>query len=285
MVDLSLHLHPDVLAVCLGLGGAYLYAVLRYGRLVHPQPGDRPVTAWQATSFAAALVLLWMAAGSPLHAAGEALFAAHTVEHLLYALVVPPLLLAGVPTWMGELVLARVPGAGVLRVLGRPVVAAVIFNGVLLAMHWPPAVELMLASAPAHALLHGLMLLAGLVLWLPVASPVPAIPRLSLPAQMFYLFLQTLLPTIPASFLTFADTPVYGVYAELPRLWGISAVDDVRVAGLVVKIGAGFLLWTVITVLFFRWSRREEASGRGAVPAPADGTSAGPRTTRRSNNA
>lgn len=281
MVDLSLHLHPDVLALCLGLAAAYVYAVVRYGRVVHPHPGDRPVTFARGLSFATGLVLIWVAAGSPLHEIGErALFSAHTVEHVLYALAIPPLLLAGVPGWMGQLVMARLPGAGVLRHLGRPVVAAVTFNAVLLGMHWPPAVELMLVGGAVHALMHGVMLAAGILLWLPVLSPVPEIPRLSPPAQMFYLFLQTLLPTVPASFLTFADTPVYGVYADLPRLWGISALDDVRIAGLIIKIGAGFLLWTVITVLFFRWARDEDASGVGGDAG--GGVRTGPQPMTRS---
>jgi hypothetical protein len=31
------------------------------------------------------------------------------------------------------------------------------------------------------------------------------------------------------------------------------------IAGLIMKIGGGFLLWGIITVMFFRWHAREEA--------------------------
>jgi putative membrane protein len=75
---------------------------------------------------------------------------------------------------------------------------------------------------------------------------------------MFYLFLQSVVPTVPASFLTFGKTPLYHVYATFPRLWGISALTDMQVAGLIMKIAAGTLIWGVITIVFFRWFRREE---------------------------
>jgi putative membrane protein len=79
---------------------------------------------------------------------------------------------------------------------------------------------------------------------------------------MGYLFLQSLIPTIPASFLTFADEPVFPVYETLPRLWGLSVLDDQLIAGLIMKIGGGAVLWTAIAVIFFKWAFEEErASG------------------------
>lgn len=269
MAPIEPHLHPDVLALCLGLLAAYGLAIWRYGRILHPRPGDRPVSVRQLVSFLAGVALIWVAAASPLHDIGErALFSVHTVEHLLYAFGIPPLLLIGTPPWMGQLLLRRLPGAGALRALARPVPAALAFNGVLLAMHTPVAVELMVTSEPAHIGMHTLMLASAFLMWLPVLSPVPEIPTLSPPGQMFYLFVQTLLPTVPASFLTFAGQPVYGIYAELPKLWGISALEDVRAAGLILKIGGGFFLWIVIAVLFFRWAAVEDAAERGVGTAP-----------------
>src|SRR5436305_11850812 len=75
---------------------------------------------------------------------------------------------------------------------------------------------------------------------------------------MLYLFLQSVIPTVPASFLTFGSKPLYHVYATFPRLWGISALTDMQVSGLIMKIAAGLLIWGVIAIIFFRWQRREE---------------------------
>jgi len=78
---------------------------------------------------------------------------------------------------------------------------------------------------------------------------------------MFYLFLQTVVPTIPASFLTFGKKPLYPIYETFPRLWDISALGDQLFAGLLMKVGAGFFLWIVIAVIFFRWYSHEEKTG------------------------
>jgi putative membrane protein len=64
---------------------------------------------------------------------------------------------------------------------------------------------------------------------------------------------------VPASFLTFASSPLYEGYVGKPRVWtGFDVVTDQRVAGLVMKLGGGLLLWGVIAVLFFRWNAQEE---------------------------
>ena len=69
-----------------------------------------------------------------------------------------------------------------------------------------------------------LLVSTALVMWWPVMSPLPEYPALPAPGQMLYLFLQSLAPTIPASFLTFGDHLLYPVYGTFPRIWGISAL-------------------------------------------------------------
>jgi cytochrome c oxidase assembly factor CtaG len=64
---------------------------------------------------------------------------------------------------------------------------------------------------------------------------------------------------VPASFLTFAQRPIYTFYESVPRLWGLSVVVDQMIAGLIMKIVGGLLLWGIIAVMFFRWYSREEA--------------------------
>jgi putative membrane protein len=52
---------------------------------------------------------------------------------------------------------------------------------------------------------------------------------------------------------------LYDSYAEAPRIWALSAATDQMIAGLIMKIVGGLLLWTVIAVMFFRWNAKEEA--------------------------
>jgi putative membrane protein len=150
-------------------------------------------------------------------------------------------------------------------VLTRPLVALVVANAVLLFTHWPEVVALSVRSELAHFSLHTLLLGSAIVMWWPVLSPLPEYPALSPPGQMLYLFFQSLAPTIPASFLTFGTSPLYPVYVGFPRIWGIHPLTDQMIAGLVMKLVGGAILWVVIAVVFFRWGRQEETEGWDAL--------------------
>ena len=65
--------------------------------------------------------------------------------------------------------------------------------------------------------------------------------------------------------MTFGHVPVYPVYATFPRIWGISAMTDQMIAGLTMKLVGGAILWTVITVVFFRWARHDQKDGWDAL--------------------
>lgn len=252
------HPHPDVWLLMVGLIAGYIIAVVRYGpRLAGP--GELPATQREKGFFFAGIVTLWFASDWPVHDLSENyLFSVHMVQHTIFSLIAPPLLILGVPKWLWRQVLSlswlRTP----LRVLTRPLVALILFNGVVLFTHWPTVVNASVQSEPIHFLVHVLVFGSAGIMWLPVIAPVPEFQRLSEPGKMLYLFLQSILPTVPASFLTFSDGVIYSFYENAPRIWGISAIGDQRTAGLIMKLGGGLLLWTVITVLFFRWNAKEE---------------------------
>jgi putative membrane protein len=75
---------------------------------------------------------------------------------------------------------------------------------------------------------------------------------------MVYVFLQSIVPTVPASFLTFGSSPLYPFYEHVPRIWGISVLTDQRISGLLMKLGGGAILWGVLAVIFFRWFALEQ---------------------------
>ena len=250
------HPHFDVWAVVFVLGVGYWYANARIRPLVartSPGPGPRQRAQWYG-----GLILMWAVSDWPLHDIGEhSLFTVHMVEHMVLALAVPPLLLMGMPRWLADATLGHPKVARVLRPMSRAVPAFVVFNTAFILIHWPELVELMLTNAAAHFSIHTVLMVSAGLMWMPVLSPTMAIPKLRRPAQMLYLFLQSLLPTIPASFLTFSSAPIYPIYGEAASVWGLSAVSDQTIAGIVMKLGGGLLIWATIAVIWFRWSNEE----------------------------
>ncbi|MGH3440784.1 MAG: cytochrome c oxidase assembly protein [Nitriliruptorales bacterium] len=278
----AFHLHPDVLGLVVALLAGYGYAVRRWGRLFHPRPTERVVSAKQVALFVAGVAAFWAALGWPVHDLSENyLYSAHMLQHILLGYVAPPLLLLGMPRWLGEIVLGRGTRGRLYRLATRPIIAGVAFNVVLALIHWPLVVDLMVASEVMHAGFHLVFLVGAVLMWSVLYSPIAEVSeRLQPPGKMLFLFAMTLLPTVPASFLTFGERPLYRVYETFPRLWGLSATDDMQLAGLLMKVGAGLLLWSILAVMFFRWASREEpANGRPRTADPA-GSSPSPTPNR-----
>jgi len=141
------------------------------------------------------------------------------------------------------------------------VVAGVLFNAFVALTHLAWVVNTSVNNGIFHYAVHLAVFGAALLMWIPVASPLPEL-RASLPGQMIFLFLMSVLPTIPAAFLTFARQPLYEAYNHNVRLWGIDVASDQQAAGLVMKLAGGIFLWTIITLLFVRWTRQEEGTAR-----------------------
>jgi len=255
------HPHPDVWALCFLLAAGY-WAALRWWGPRHVTPGEPAATRGQVVAFSAGVLTVLVASDWPVHElAEERLLSVHMVQHLLLSLAAPPLLLAGTPGWLFRTLLRPRWAFAAVRNLSRPLVALLLFNAFIALSHWPALVELALRSELVHFGIHAVLVLTALLMWMPVLSPVVEIPRLRYPGQMLYLFAQSIVPTVPASFLTFADTPIYPFYGLAAPLVGIDPVTDQRIAGLVMKLVGGFILWGFIAVLFFRWHRQEELGG------------------------
>lgn len=252
--------HPDIWLVMGAVLGLY-WAAVKYWGPRHVSPGEPPVTPGQVRCFALGILAFWVGSDWPIHEISEGyLFSVHMAQHMVFSLIAPPLVLMGTPDWLARRLLRPRWVMAVMRRLTRPLVALIVFNGFLVFSHWPGFVNTTVEIQPLHLGAHILLVALSLVMWWPVLSPMPELPRISPPGQMLYLFGQTVVPTIPASFLTFGDQAFYRVYAEAPRLIsGFDAVADQGVAGLVMKVGGGLLLWGIIAYLFFKWAGQQES--------------------------
>ncbi len=225
----------------------------------------------------AGVVVFWISDGWPVAALSEHLFSFHMTQHLLQAFVIPPLLLMGLPEWMGDVLLRNDRFRATVKWLAQPLVAGVLFNIVFIVTHLPAVVSAQLSNELFHAADHLVLIAAATLMWANVMSPFPTIIRQLQPLPgMMFLFMMTLLPTIPSAFLIFGDSALYPVYATATRPWGISLLDDMRVGGVIMKIVGGFYLWGVIAVKYFRWAGANERAEQDARRARASANSVSP---------
>jgi putative membrane protein len=251
--------HPSTVLglTCLG--------VLYHWRAGLVPAGERPASSARRATFYAALVLIFLSLNGWLHDLSDNyLFSAHMVQHLLLTLVAPPLLIMGTPGWMLRPAL-RWPGvAAAARWLTAAPHAFVIFNVVMIAWHLPPMYALAMAQHPVHIVQHLCFMIAATLMWWPVLSPLPELPRLSYPGQILYLFLMTIPMSLIAVCIGYAGHSLYLAYASAPRVWGITPLQDQTLGALIMWIPGGFFFFAVISVIFYRWQQEGEDSTAAA---------------------
>lgn len=264
-------IHPEVWLLVGALVVLYVWAVRVVGPKVVPE-GQPVLTRRNIVSAVVGIVLLWVSSDWPMHDIGERyLYAVHMVQHTLITLVVPPLALLATPRWLADLILGDGRVRKVARVASKPLIAAIGYNAMVIAGHWPALVNASVENGILHYLVHVVLVLTSLMMWMPVCGPIEEW-RMGTPGKMVYLFLMSVVPTVPGGWLTFAENAVYTSYDTPTRAYGISVQDDQQAAGAFMKIFAGGWLWAIITGLFFRWAiqyrREEEALDRaGRLPA------------------
>jgi putative membrane protein len=250
--------------------GVWLFVallVLLYRRAWQALPAGK--AARHPVLYGLGATAVWLAVDWPVGPLGAGyLLSAHTISFILLGLIAPPLLLLGLPRHGWQPRSGGVASA-LLRFLAAPLPALVLFNGTLMLTHLPDFVDGWMRSQVGAFGTDMGWLLAGLILWWPVLAPQPAIGRLSEPAKMGYLFVASILPTIPAMLLVFADYPAYALYELAPRVFAIlNAGNDQQLAGLLMKVIGDIPLWAGFGIVFFRW-QRHEAGSTPPAPQPA----------------
>jgi putative membrane protein len=262
--------HPEVWLLLGGLTAAYAYMVLVLGPRAVPS-GEDAVSRRQVALFAVSMAVLWLASDWPMHDIAERdLYSVHMVQHLLLSYVLPPLFLLATPAWLLRTLIGTGRLRRVVRWLTRPVVAAIGFNAAVIITHIPGVVNGAALNAPLHYGLHVGLVTMSLLYWMPVCGPLPEY-RLAPGPKMLYLFAASIIPTVPAGWLTFAEGSVYDVYDVQPRAFDISVTTDQQLAGVIMKIGGSVYLWVIITVVFFRrfmagWEQQQDFRRGSRIP-------------------
>ncbi len=243
----------------------------RQGRRVS---GDRPTVA-NRIWFYGGVVVMFLTLNGPMDTLSDHyLFSVHMLQHLMLTLVIPPLFIAGTPGWMLRPLLRSPRLAALLRVLTRPGLCLTVFGVVLGVWHLPPLYDAAIRNEHIHIMEHLMFLAAAVMMWWPVMSPLPELPRLSYPRQILHLFLVSLEMTVLAIWITLAHSVLYAPYAAFPRIWALTPLQDQRIGGMVMWIPGAFSLYAAISVVFFKWQQRdgdesEAGAQAGWIPGPA----------------
>ena len=250
--------HPSTV-----IGLASLGALYEWRARTPPAPGTP--TTMQRACFVGALGLIFLSLNGWLHDLSDSyLFSAHMVQHLLLTLIAPPLLIMGTPGWMLRPAL-RWPIVGpCARWVTTAPRCFLIFNAVLAVWHLPPVYGLAMAHHNLHIVQHLCFMVAATLMWWPIVSPLPELPRLSYPTQMLYLFLMSIPMSLIAICIGYADHVLYPAYSSAPRIWGITPLQDQLIGALIMWVPGGLFFFVIISVVFFKWQQQDEDSRASA---------------------
>ena len=252
----SWSLHPSVLLGTGILGALYFYGIGPWRR----RRGLPPAPRWRVACFVGALLVLLGALNGPMHDLSDYyLFSVHMVQHLLLTLLFPPLLLLGMPGWLLQPLVRPPPVRRVARVLTHPVVAAGVFTVTIAVWHLAPYYDLMMRNHDVHILTHLMFMVTATLLWWPVISPIPELPRLGYGLGMLYLFLVGIPMQLVAAMITLTDSVLYPWYAVAPRTWNLSPLEDQQLGGLLMWVPGNLWMFLAIGVLFFVWARESKS--------------------------
>ena len=246
-------IHAEVVIGVLVLAGVYTRAIVT-------SPARVPLS--QPLAFFGGCAALLVALNGPLHDLSDYyLFSAHMVQHLLLALVVAPLWLAGTPgdvldRLLDPLVRSKVAGA-IVRTATRPLVAFAAYAVLLIGWHLPGPFNVALEGHGWHVVEHVALLGSALLGWWPVLSPSRRLPALPYAAQLLYLFVLGMPMTVVAAFVTGAERPLYPWYAAAPRIFDLTPLADQQLGGIIMWVPAGVVPVIAFTVVFFRWAAAE----------------------------
>lgn len=274
----SFTVHPSTAIGIVGLAALYEYVARRgaNGADAPTLPASAsgngaqypftPPTTGQRLAYYIALAVMFISLNGWLHDLSDSyLFSAHMVQHLLLAFVVAPLMIMGTPGSLLRPALS-VPGVRPLaRWLTKPAHCFAIFTVIVAGWHLPPLYNYALAHHPVHIIQHLMFLVASVLMWWPVLSPLPELPRLSYPLQMLYLFLLSIPMAIISVYLAYADGVLYPAYASAPRVWGITPMTDQLLGGLIMWIPGGLFTYAIISVVFFKWQQRDGVESRAGA--------------------
>lgn len=273
-MSLAAYINPGAVIVIAALVFVYAWAARRSAH--GPAPG-------QKLKFAIAVLVLWAALG-PLDAVaiGQRFFLILMVQHFTLAMVVAPLLVVGAcDEMLRPWVLSR-PLKPVFRYLAKLPIAFVLFTVLFIFLNHAFAIDTACRDAGWRLGLNLLLVVSGLVMWWPLLTPLPEIPKPAYPYRILYLFLLLIPSSAVASPITLSSTVLYSWYAHGLHAMNLTPMEDQVLGGIFMWISLGFYLVGVFSAVFFRWSTEEDASSKASTPSerPRLKVITTPRTTR-----
>jgi len=248
--------------VLIALGG-YLGVYVARWRTSRREGGTRAASGWRLAAWCGGVATLFVALVSPVDALGEQLMTMHMVQHLLIADIAAILLTLGLTRHILRPATRRIHR--VERAAGpfaSPWFGVVAYVGAMWLWHVPALYDAAIEQPAVHTLEHLTFGAAGLLYWWHLLSPIRSRLRLGGMGPIAYMASTKLLVGFLGILLAFSPDLLYDVYEHLGTYWGMTALDDQHVAGLVMALEQSIVMGIALAWLFARMLTESEEEER-----------------------
>jgi putative membrane protein len=241
-----------------------------------------PATRKQAVYFTSAVIVLYIIKGSPVDLMAHITFYMHMIQMAVLYLVVPPLLIFGLPDWLWRSFLSLPIVDPLFRFFTKPLIALIMFNGIFSIYHIPLIFDFVKTDMWLHAGYTSVLFILAMFMWWPLVNKLEEYQTLSGVKKMGYIFADGVLITPACALIIFADTPMYATFSD-PNAWGealklcvpptmlssldlsgpetfssISLLHDQQLGGVIMKVIQEIVYGIFLGYAFFQWFRNEE---------------------------
>lgn len=201
------------------------------------------------------MVLLLAVTITPLETlAIKYLLTIHLLQNVVLAEWAPLLVVLGITPALA----ARLARPRAVQALTHPAVALPLWLANYMLWHLPWLYDTALENP--HSLLHlehALYFLTGVAMWWSVFQDEPH--HLGAGARAGYVFAAFVLGSPIGLVLALVPNAIYDFYVDVPeRLWGLTALEDQQLAGLLMAVEQAVVFFAVFAYWFFRFLSEEE---------------------------
>ncbi|WP_163531422.1 MULTISPECIES: cytochrome c oxidase assembly protein [Halobacillus] len=211
--------------------------------------------------FLLGLLTIYITLAGPLAILSNNLvFSAHMLQTSLMYIVMPPLILLGMPQGFYHFLDEKIFKPKILRILKSPLINLILFNALWSFYHIPSIYEYFLEEFILLEILHIVLNTSAFLMWIQVLAPEGQINDMSYLKKLGYMFANGLLITPACALIIFGGDVIYPSIFESPQLFPwLGPLQDQRLGGIIMKVVQEFSYGTAITYVFFKWARLERA--------------------------
>jgi putative membrane protein len=232
----------------------YLAAV---GSLRKHFSDSEPVKAHKKVYFFCGLMALFGAKGTPLAAGAEYVFSFHMLTMAIEYLLVPPLLLAGLPDWLIRPLFQQKWFKKGISFFIRPLIALVLFNFLFSVYHMPAIFDTVMGSETLHVLYMMALTFTAFCMWWVVVSPLPELKQLSHVKKMGFVFANGVLLTPACALIMFSRSLLYETYMNNTTLFEyLPPLEDQQFGGVAMKVGQEIIFIGALGYIFYQWIKK-----------------------------